>query len=110
MKAVTAGDVVAGKCLAPIARVHVQAGPFRLHLRDLDVLRLEHHVRASSMSRRQQVADDLTLGVDGDRTTASQLGQIDPMTGATKGDVQTFVTHPLSLQAIAEAAVVTQLD
>jgi hypothetical protein len=32
------------------------------------------------------------------------------MTGAAKGDVQTFVTHPLSLQAIAEAAVVKQID
>ena len=110
MKAVTAGDVVAGKRLAPIARVHVQAGPFRLHLRDLDVLRLEHHVRAGAMSRRQQIADDLTLGVDGDRTTASQLGKIDPMTGATKRDVQAFVTHPFERQATAEAGIVKQID
>ena len=110
MKAVTAGDVVAGKRLAPIARVHVQAGPFRLHLRDLDVLRLEHHVRARAMSRRQQIADDLALGVDGDRTTAGQLGQIDPMTGATKRDVQAFVTQSLARQAAAEAGVVKQID
>ena len=74
------------------------------------MLRLEHQMRAGAMSRGQQIADDLALGVDRDRAPARQLGQIDAMTDAAKGDVQAFVTHPLARQPIAEAGLVKQID
>jgi hypothetical protein len=62
------------------------------------------------MSRGQQIANDLALGVDRNRAPTGQLGQIDAMTGAAKGDVQAFVTHPLARQPIAEADLVQQID
>ena len=110
VKAVAPGDEIAADLVRHGVQLKTHA---RLRRRDLvhrHVLDVEIEGPARRPARRDQILHHFVLAVDGDRPTAGEFREVDPMPCAGEGDIQPLVAQAFAIQPIADARVAQEID
>ena len=110
METVAPGDEVAGEFLACAAVIEADRGCLLVEIGEPRVARLEQNGSAGFDPRRDQVLQHLVLGVERDRLSASQLGQIDAMATAPEAKLDPMMHRTLALHALTYTGSPEQID
>ena len=110
VEAVAAGDGVAAQLVVGAVVPEADAGRVGVDVVHADVVDLEQQLGARRQPRLDEVADHLLLAVDGDRGTAGQLRQRDPVPDAVEAQLEPLVHEPLAVQALAQPGGPQQVD